>query len=159
MSKKFLFVGVCSLLATFAIGWEAAVIAKKYDEFNGIAQAVPIIRYDKIDEARNELIIGLFNPGTLPIEIKRTELIYEPNNKINSTHFVIKDYDNKPLVLDPGDTILVPLQKNMSEKSKRDTGSYWGQLDFRIPGQVDFYSLRHRFSASQFGDFNNSVRK
>jgi hypothetical protein len=159
LTKKFLFIGVCVILAAFSIGWLAAVIVNKRDEFKNIAQAIPIIRYDRFDKPRKALIIELFNPGALPMEISRTKLSYKANNDIPATYFAIKEYGDKPLVLDPGDTLLVPLVKNASEKSKTEMGNYWGQLDFRIPGQVDFYSVHHRFTASQLGNTNNSVNQ
>ena len=158
MRKKLLFIGGGSILGAFTLGWVAAITAHKHGEFNGIAQAIPIIRFERFDEARKALIIGLYNPGALPMEISRTELVYEANNNSASPDFITNEYGDKPLVLDPGDTILVPLAKSLSLKSKTETGSYWGQLDFRIPGQVDFYSLRHRIDANQPGDINNTVK-
>jgi len=157
MSRKILNIVVFAVLVAFALGWVTSMFANKHSEYKGIAQAIPIIRYDRFDQARKALIIELFNPGALPMEISRTKLSYKVNNDIAATYFEIKEYGDRPLVLDPGDTILVPLVKNAPEKSKTETGSYWGQLDFRIPGQVDFYSVRHRFTASQLGDTNNSV--
>ena len=156
MSKKLLFIGIGFILATFALGWEAAMMARP-DEFKGMIQALPIIRFERFDEARRTLIIGLFNPGAFSIEISRTKLLYEANNKIASTDFVIKEYGDRPLVLDPGDTILVPLANNLSVKPKTETGIYCGQLDFKIPGKPDFYSVYHRFSASQLA-INNPVK-
>jgi hypothetical protein len=159
MSRKYLFISTLLILATFAIGWETAVNFKKHRESTDVVTlAIPVIRYDRFDEARNALIIGLFNPGTLPMEISRTELIYEANHAIASTDLAINDYDDKPLVLDPGDTILVPLRKSDPLKTNTATGSYWGHLVFRIPGQVDYYSVHHRFSAHQIGDVNNPVK-
>lgn|GEM_PF-5303428 len=145
MRKRLLFISTCAIVTAFAMGWLAALIANQYVEYKGIAQAMPIIRFERIDEVRKVLIIGLFNPGTLPIEISRTALSYKMNNEIVSADYIIKAYGNKPLVLDPGDTILVPLAKNASIKAKKEMGHYWGQLDFRVPGQVDFYSIHHRF--------------
>lgn len=145
MSKRFLFIGVGSILATFALGWEAAMMARP-DKFEGMIQALPIIRFEKFDEARNALIVGLFNPGAFSIEINRTELIYEAANKSAATDCVITEYSDKPLVLDPGDTILVPLAKNLAVKSKIEVRNYRGQLDFKIPGKPDFYTMYHRFN-------------
>lgn len=157
MSRKILYTAVCSILAAFSFGWIAAVIVNKYGEFKGIAQAIPIVRFENFDHVRKALIIGLYNPGVLPMEIARTKLSHKMNNDIAATYLVIKEYGDKPLVLDPDDTILVPFANNVSEKSKTEIGNYWGQLDFRIPGQVDFYSVHHRFHTSQPGETNNSV--
>lgn len=149
MTKKFFIICTCSILATFAAGFEIAMIANGHDEFNRRAQAIPLIRFERFDESRNALIIGLFNPGTLSMEINRTELLYQTDNKIPRVAFNPQEYGEKPLVLDPGDTILIPLQKSMLVKSQAKAGSYWGVLDFRIPGQADFYSVSHRFSHAE----------
>ena len=156
MSKKLLFIDVGFILASFAFGWEAALMANKHGELNAPAQAIPIIRFERFDETRNTLILGLVNPGKSPIEISRTELSYQVNDTLPSAEFDIKEYGNKPLVLDPGDTILVPLAKTQALKPRSEAGRYWGQLDFRIPGQIDFYSIHHRLSADQVDDFNNA---
>lgn len=157
MSKKLLVAGI-GFLAAVAFGWEAAMIANPKSGFKSVTLAIPIIRFEKFDETRRALIVGLFNPGTLPIEINRTELIHEANDKITAADFVIKEYSDKPLVVDPGDTILVTLGNSQSFPPKTDTGSYWGKLDFRIPGHVDFYSLRHRFAANLYDDINHSAQ-
>ena len=155
---KLLFTSIGFILAVFALGWEAAIFAGKHDDLNSIDQAVPVIRFERFDEARKALIIGLFNPGALPIEISRTELLYERGNKAAPTGFAIKEYGNKPLVLDPGDTILVPLAQSLPANSTTETGSYWGQLDFRIAGKIDFYSMRHKFNSNRIGTIKHSIK-
>jgi hypothetical protein len=152
MTKKFIIISFCLILSTVAIGWGVAVVVGRHNKFNSVTQAVPIVRYERFDESRNALIIGLFNPGILPMEIDRTELFYQIDSNTSRVALNIREYGDKPLVLDPGDTILVPLQKTAFTKPQTQTGSYWGQLEFRIPGQADFYSLRHRFNPNTFSE-------
>lgn len=160
MTKKLLLISAGSILTTVAIGWEVVMLMQKHDQLKGIvAQAIPIIRFERFDAVRNALIIGLYNPGVLPMEISRTALTYETDHKSASADCIIKEYGSKPLVLDPGDTILVPLHGHFPVESKTASGNYWGQLDFQIPGQVDFYSMHHRFSTSEFDAINDSVSK
>ena len=146
MSNKFCFISFIILLAIFFIGWEVATIMYKDDQLKRMTWAVPVIDFERFDESRDALIIGLFNPGTLPMEISRSTLFYQVGDKIPVFKFNSRDYVNKPLVIDPGDTILVPLQNNSLPKSNLERGHYWGELEFRVPGHADFYSLRHRFN-------------
>jgi hypothetical protein len=145
MTKRILFISLFTLLLTFAAGWEIAM-TNKYNKLNKTTQAIPVIRFERFDESRNALIIGLFNPGTLPMEIDHAELFYQAANNKSSVTFNTPNYTDKVLVLDPGDTILVPLQKPSPAITQVKDGVYWGKLDFKIPGQTDFFSLHHRFS-------------
>ncbi len=146
MNKKYFIISLCSMLVAFTIGWMTARFIKNKNEFTGIVQAIPVVRFEQFDASRNILILGLFNPGTLPMEIDQTELIYQSNS--NNPHFIssVRKYGDKPLVLDPGDTVLVPLRKNMPAKSQAESGAFWGKLEFRLPGKEDFYSLHHHFN-------------
>jgi len=133
----------------FAMGWGMALFIKGHNEFTRAAQAIPVVRFEHFDESRNALILALFNPGTLPMEIDRTELIYQSNS--NNPRFTsnVREYGDKPLVLDPGDTVLVPLKKirlNLQTESE----ILWGNLEFRVPGRKDFYSLHHRINTIAF---------
>jgi len=146
LKNKLIISGLILVMIIIGVAWGINLFVKGCNKDRGkVAQAVPIIRFEKFDSAQNRLIIGLLNPGSKPMEIDRTELIYKMNNKIVSTDLVIKEYGNKPLVLDPGDTVLVPLTKRHANDSKKVTGHYWGRLDYRIPGQVDFYRVYHQF--------------
>jgi hypothetical protein len=80
------------------------------------------------------------------MEIDHAELFYQAANNKSSVTFNTPNYTDKVLVLDPGDTILVPLQKPSPAITQVKDGVYWGKLDFKIPGQTDFFSLHHRFS-------------
>jgi len=145
MTKKFFIISLCTLLTVLVASWEIAHINNKQEEINHSVQAIPVIRFECYDEHRNALIIGLFNPGTLAMEIYRTELYYQLDNKLPRVAFNHQEYNEKPLVLDPGDTILIPLQKKKVAEFQMEKGNYWGELNFQIPGQADFYSLHHRF--------------
>jgi len=146
MSYKFIIISLCIIVAIFATGWEMAMLSNEYKKFNHITQAIPVIRFERFDQQRNALIIGLFNPGTLPMEINRTELSFQRNDRCSRVVYSHQEYDEQPLVLDPDDTILVPLHKNKLVEFQSEKGNYWGELYFQIPGQTDFYSLHHRFS-------------
>jgi hypothetical protein len=80
------------------------------------------------------------------MEINRTELSFQRDDKLSRVVYSHQEYGEKPLVLDPDDTILVPLQKKQAMAFQSEKGSYWGELYFQIPGQTDFYSLHHQFS-------------
>ena len=146
MTKIILFISLCTIVLTFTAGWKMAVMTHKYNELNAISQAIPVIRFERFDESRHALIIGLFNPGSQAMEINRTKLYFQADNKISTVIFNSQEYNDKPLVLDPGDTILVPLQKDRVFKASLERGNYWGELEFRVPGQVDYYRLRHQFN-------------
>lgn len=157
MSKKLLLIFTGSMLTTFVLGWQAARQANNKDELDNIAQAIPVIRFIRLDKARKALIIGLFNPGKLPLEVSRTELIYEMDHAIDAPDSYVKEYGDKPLVLDPGDTILVPLTKQLVPLAASEAGSYRAQVDFRIPGRIYLFSLRHRFNERGFGRIDYSA--
>ena len=146
MTKTIFSISLCIIVVTYTAGWEMAMMTHKYNELNGISQAIPVIRFERFDESRHALIIGLFNPGSQAMEIDRTKLYFQAENKISTVIFNSQEYDDKPLVLDPGDTILVPLQTDRVFKVSLERGNYWGELEFRVPGQVDYYSLRHQFN-------------
>jgi hypothetical protein len=146
MSKQFIIISLCIIVAIFIAGWEMAILSNEYNKFSHITQAIPIIRFERFDKQRNALIIGLFNPGALPMEINRTELSFQRDDKLSRVVYSHQEYGEKPLVLDPDDTILVPLQKKQAMAFQSEKGSYWGELYFQIPGQTDFYSLHHRFN-------------
>jgi hypothetical protein len=150
MPKKFIVISLCLILSAVAIGWGVTVVIDRHYKFNSVAQAVPMVRFERFDGSRSTLIIGLFNPGILAMEINRTELFYRVDSSTSIVALYTHEYGDKPLVLDPGDTILVPLQKNTFAKLQAETGSYWGQLDFSNPGQADLYSLRHQFKPNTF---------
>ncbi len=154
MSRKLFFIFAGSMLTTFVLGWEAAMLSDKKNEVSGIAQAIPVIRFIRFDKVRNTLIIGLFNPGKAPLEVSRTELMRVTGNEIADTDAdsYVNEYGDKPLVVDPGDTILIPLTKSLAVFQNTQAGSYRTQLDFRIPGQIYLFSIRHRFSDGQLSD-------
>ncbi len=158
MSNKFIIISICTIVVIFAVGWEIVMFNNKSKNFNHITQAVPVIRFERFDKQRNALIIGLFNPGTFPIEINRAELTFYSNEKLPGIIFSDQEYDEKPLVLDPDDTILIPLRIKHMFKFLEEKGNYWGELYFQIPGQKDFYSLHHRFSNIQLND-NHKIQK
>ncbi len=145
MNKKYFIISFGFMLVMFVIGWQSAMRVNDRAAISGVAQAVPVIRFERFDESRNAMIIALFNPGALPMEIDRTELMYQSSNTHPGFTINEQEYGDKPLVLDPGDTILVPLLKNNAIESRSETGSFWGELEFRVPGREDFYSLHHRF--------------
>ena len=157
MIKKNIIIRLCVTLAMFATVSVIVIFINKHDNFNHITQAIPVIRFEYFDESRDALIIGLFNPGALPMEINRTELFYQADNKISKTTFNHKEYGDKPLVLDPDDTILVPLQYKQSTELQVEGGNYWGDLEFIIPGQTDIYILRHPFKQSVFHNNDNAA--
>ncbi len=144
MNRKYFIISLCSILAAFAIGWGTAQFIENQDKFIGVVQAIPVVRFEHFDKSRNALLLGLFNPGNLPMEIDRTELIYQLNT--NDLQFItnVREYGDKPLVLDPGDTILVPLKKNAFTGLQTESGSFWGNLEFRVPGTEDIYNLHHK---------------
>lgn len=144
MTKTSFFIILGILLVTFTASWGAAMMTYKHKELNHISQAIPVIRFERFDKDRNALIIGLFNPGSQSIEIDRTKLYFQAADTKSTLIFNPQEYIGKPLVLDPGDTILVPLHKDILFKSSLEKGDYWGELEFRVPGQVDYYSLRHQ---------------
>ncbi len=152
MTKKKFLISLCTITLTFLAGWKVAKMTRKYNEFNTVNQAVPVVRFDQFDKSRNALVIGLFNPGRMAMEVNYTELFYKTDNKTCSVVSNNQNYTDKPLVLDPGDTILIPLQKKINVKSRLQLGNYWGRVDFKIPGQADFFSLHHKFSHTQHSD-------
>ncbi len=144
MSRKFFYLSLC--MGLMFIIW-GVVNTLNHQAFNGIIQAMPVIRFERVDNARHALIIGLFNPGNLPMEIHQTRLFYQRDSEIPILVSNPHGYGNKPLVLDPGDTILVPLQEDRVFYSQlMEPGRYWGELEFKIPQQADIYSLRHPFN-------------
>jgi len=158
MSKQFIIISLCIIVATFAAGWKMATLSNEYNKFSHITQAIPIIRFERFDEQRNALIIGLFNPGALPMEINRTELSYQKGGGLPRVVFSRQEYHDKPLVLDPEDTILIPFRKNKTVEFQAKKGSYWGELHFQVPGQTDFYSLQHQFIKNQLKDIHNFLQ-
>lgn len=146
MAKTNFFISLCIIVLTFAMGWRVVEMTHKHSELDSISQAIPVIRFERFDESRDALIIGLFNPGSKSMEINRTKLYFQADDKISTIFFNPREYGDKPLVLDPGDTILVPLLKDVVFKSSLENGNYWGELEFRVSGQVDYYSLRHQFN-------------
>ncbi len=152
MTRKKFLISLCTILLTFLAGWKVAKMTSKYNEFNTVNQAMPVVRFDRFDKSRNAFIIGLFNPGGMAMEVNHTELLYKTDNKTCSVVSNNQNYSNKPLVLDPGDTILIPLQKKINVKSRLQPGDYWGRVDFKISGQADFFSLHHKFSHTQHSD-------
>jgi len=147
MTKTSFFIILGTLLVTFTVGWGVAMMTYKHKELNPISQAIPVIRFERFDKDRNALIIGLFNPGSQSIEIDRTKLYFQATDTKSTLIFNPQEYTGKPLVLDPSDTILVPLYKDTLLKSSLEKGDYWGDLEFRVPGQVDYYTLRHQFNS------------
>jgi len=147
MNRKYIIVSISLILAGFATGWETAALhTAGLDESFRIAQAIPVIRYEHFDASRNALMIALFNPGRLPVEVDRTALTYQTSSHNPEFTANTRDYGDKPLVLDPGDTILIPLEKPIQIKTQSENDRLWGELEFRIPGREDLYWLRHRFN-------------
>ena len=79
------------------------------------------------------------------MEIDRTELIYQTAKQHSKYSFHVREYGEKPLVLDPDDTILVPLKKITVDDFQAGLDSFWGILEFRFADQNDLYCLRHHF--------------
>ena len=150
MNRKIFIMSLCLIVASFLFGWWAAIFLGYQNEFVKAVQALPVVRSEYFDPSRNALIIAVFNPGGGPVEIDETKLIYQTIGNNPSTTFNIREYGNKPLVLDPGDTILVPLVKTISVESQTKMERYWGVLKFRIPEGKDFFSLHHRFNILSF---------
>ncbi len=150
MNRKIFIMSLWLIIASFFLGWGAAIFLGYQNEFVKAVQALPIIRSEYFDPSRNALIIAVFNPGGFPVEIDETKLIYQTMGKNPSTTFDIREYGNRPLVLDPGDTILVPLVKTISVESQTNTNRYWGVLKFRTLQGKDFFSLHHRFNTFSF---------
>ena len=158
MSNKFLIISICTIIASVASGWGLAILNKDKNASH-LSQALPVIRFERFDEGRDALIIGLLNPGNLAMEINRTELSFERNNMLPGIVFSHQKYGEKPLVLDPGDTILIPLQKQQELMSQAEKGSYWAALYFQFPGQKDVYSLHHRVSKKHLNGTGNLIKK
>ncbi len=137
---------LCFITLTFVIGWEVMVIKSNEGVPNAIKQAMPLVQHDYFDKSRNALVISLFNPGNLTIEVSATELLYKMDNDTSTVILNKQNYIDKPLVLDPGDTILIPLQGKDKVNLKMQPGKYWGNIDFKVPGQLDYFSLHHKFS-------------
>jgi len=145
MSRKFFYISLYIGLMSMVI-W-GVINRLNHQAFNGVAQAMPIIRFERVDNSRHALIIGLFNPGNLPMEIHQTRLFYQMDDEIPMLVSDPHGYGNKPLVLDPRDTILVSLQEAKVFYSQLiEPGRYWGEIEFKIPQQADIYSLRHPFN-------------
>ncbi len=137
---------LCLIIASFSLGLGTAIFLGYQDELVKAVQVLPIIRSEYFDQSRNALIIAVFNPGKGPVEIDETKLIYQAMGENPKTTFNIREYGNKPLVVDPGDTILVPFEKTISIESQTNFERYWGELKFRTPKRNDSFSLHHRFN-------------
>ncbi len=81
-----------------------------------------MVRFERFDESPNAMIIGLFNPGKVAMEINHTKLFYQEDNNTSKVTFNNPDYSGKPLVSDPGDTILIPLKNSISDYSDYSQG-------------------------------------
>ncbi len=146
MNGKYIILSLCLILAGFAAGWEIALHIERLDESFRAAHVIPIVRYEYFDVSRNALIIAVFNPGTQSLEIDKAELVAQARGKHSGFAFKTPSDGSAPLVMDPGDTILVPFKKTDSIDSQTDKKSLWGKLVFRIRGSEDIYSLRHHFN-------------
>ncbi len=158
MSNKFIIISICTIIVSVASGWGLVIINNEYKNSSHLNQAIPVIRFERLDERRDALIIGLFNPGNLAMEINRTELSFQRNDMLPGIVFSYQEYVEKPLVLDPGDTILIPLQKKKAFMFQVEKGSYWAKLYFQIPGQEDFYSVQHQVSKKQLNGTDNIIK-
>ena len=159
MSNKFITISICTIIASFASGWGMAILNNEYKNSSHLSQAIPVIRFEYFDGQRDVLMIGLFNPGSLSMEINRAELSFQRNDMLPGIVFSDQEYGEKPLVLDPDDTILIPLQKKQALMFQAGKGSYWAELSFQIPGQVDFFSLHHRVSKNHLNGTGNIINK
>ncbi|MFK5947735.1 MAG: hypothetical protein QM500_03060 [Methylococcales bacterium] len=136
---------LCFIMLILLIAWEVLAIKSNDGVSNAIKQAMPLVKHDYFDKSRNALVISLFNPGNLTIEVSATELLYKVDNNTSTIILKKQNYIDKPLVLDPGDTILIPLQGKDKVNQKMQPGKYWGNIDFKVPGLLDYFSLHHKF--------------
>ena len=79
MTKKKIVISLCTITLTFFTGWKIAKMTSNNHEFKTINQAIPVVRFEHFYESRNVMIIGLFNPGEVAMEINHTELFYQKN--------------------------------------------------------------------------------
>jgi len=146
MDKKYLFIIMLSLIVLLAIAWPTVRnYLRGYEANNcGRMQAIPIIRSEYFDRHRNALMIGLMNPGASPIEVKHTELSLAANNRDSVLAITVSNYGGRPLVVDPGDTILIPFPIGQGKASDKNE-PYWGHVSFQLANQPDHFTVSHQF--------------